>query len=90
MHSVCKKFWISGRVQGVYFRASAREVARRLGLDGWIRNLPDGRVEALARGSVDALATFERWLAEGPEHAKVSGVASETSQEQPVSGFESR
>ena len=77
-------------MQGVYYRASAREVARRLGLRGWIKNLPDGRVETLASGSIDALAEFERWLAAGTAHAKVSGVATETSQEVPLDGFEIR
>ncbi len=77
-------------MQGVYYRASAREVARRLGLHGWIKNLPDGRVETLASGSIDALAEFERWLAAGTAHAKVSGVATETSQEVPLDGFEIR
>jgi acylphosphatase len=77
-------------VQGVYFRASAREAARRLGLKGWIRNMPDGRVEALASGTVEALAEFERWLASGPVHAQVSGVTSETSHEYPPDGFEIR
>ena len=86
----CKKFWITGRVQGVYYRASTREVARRLGLNGWVKNLPDGRVEALAYGGVDALAEFERWLAAGTANAKVSGVATETSQELPLDGFEIR
>ena len=77
-------------MQGVYYRASAREVARRLGLNGWVKNLPDGRVEALAYGGVDALAEFERWLAAGTANAKVSGVATETSQELPLDGFEIR
>ena len=86
----CKKFWVTGRVQGVYYRASAREAARKLGLNGWIRNMPDGRVEALASGTIDALAEFERWLASGPTYADVSGVASETSREQPAHGFEIR
>ena len=88
--AACKKYWVSGRVQGVCYRASAREAARKLGLNGWIQNTPDGRVEALASGSVAALAEFERWLASGPAHAHVSGVASETSRELPAAGFEIR
>jgi acylphosphatase len=65
---------VRGRVQGVGFRASAAHEARRLGVDGWVRNLPDGSVELEARGApaaVDALCT---WLAQGPRGARVTGV----------------
>ena len=65
---------ISGRVQGVCFRAYARDEARRLGLKGWVRNLPDGRVEALAQGDPAELRTFEAWCREGPSHARVREV----------------
>ncbi len=57
---------ISGRVQGVCFRAYARDEARRLGLKGWVRNLPDGRVEALAQGDPAKLGTFEAWCHRDP------------------------
>jgi acylphosphatase len=86
----CRRFWVSGRVQGVYFRASAREKARALGLHGWIANLPDGRVEAVARGAADALEAFATWLAEGPPQAEVSGVASEVVEIETPPGFEVR
>lgn len=56
----------------MFFRASAREEARRLGVNGWVRNLPDGRVEVLACGEEQALASFLSWLDRGPEHANVS------------------
>ena len=65
---------ISGRVQGVCFRAYARDEARRLGLRGWVRNLSDGRVEALVQGDPAKLGTFEAWCREGPSHARVRGV----------------
>ena len=65
---------ISGRVQGVCFRAYARDEARRLGLRGWVRNLPDGRVEALAQGDPAKLGTFEAWCRQGPSHAWVRKV----------------
>lgn len=66
--------WISGRVQGVFFRQSTENRARELGLGGWVRNLPDGRVEAVAEGDPDAL---DHWLAFchlGPPAARVDGV----------------
>ena len=65
---------ISGRVQGVCFRAYARDEARRLGLRGWVRNLPDGRVEAVAQGDPAKIGTFEAWCQQGPSHARVREV----------------
>lgn len=65
---------ISGRVQGVCFRAYARDEARRLGVRGWVRNLPDGRVEALAQGDPAKLGMFEAWCQHGPSHARVREV----------------
>ena len=67
-------FRVSGRVQGVGYRAAARTRARELGLDGWVRNLPDGRVEACAAGAPAALDQFAAWLAQGPTLAEVSAV----------------
>ena len=87
---VCKKFWVNGRVQGVYFRASAREVARRLGVRGWIGNTADGRVEVLAQGTLAAMLEFEQWLTRGPERARVTAVLSEISAEDAGTGFEVR
>ncbi len=86
----CRRFWVNGRVQGVYFRASAREKARALGLCGWVENLPDGRVSAVARGPAEALEAFAAWLAEGPPRAVVSGVASEVVEVETPPGFEVR
>lgn len=86
----CRRYQISGKVQGVYFRVSAREQARALGLDGWVCNLPDGRVEAVAAGTPAALAQFAQWLAVGPPRALVSAVSSEACEEDPGSGFEVR
>lgn len=70
----CRRFVVSGRVQGVYYRASAYDIARHLGLTGWVRNLPDGNVEALACGDAAALEEFEQWLRQGPPNARVQGV----------------
>lgn len=60
-----------GMVQGVFFRVSAAEKARDLGLTGWVRNRPDGGVEVLAEGRAQGLESFKRWCAEGPPGAVV-------------------
>jgi len=70
----CRHYIVTGHVQGVFFRASAREQAQDIGLQGWVRNLPDGRVEALACGNETQLSIFELWLKQGPDLARVSEV----------------
>jgi acylphosphatase len=65
---------VRGLVQGVYFRASTAEEARRLGLTGWVRNLDDGAVELVAEGDADALAALARWAGHGPPRARVEGL----------------
>ncbi|MDR3387021.1 MAG: acylphosphatase [Rudaea sp.] len=70
----CARFIVSGRVQGVCFRASARDEALRLKLTGHARNLADGSVEVLACGEESALEQLERWLRVGPPAACVTGV----------------
>ncbi len=62
---------ISGRVQGVFFRASTREMATGKGLGGWVRNLPDGKVEALFEGPRDILDEALAWCKHGPNGASV-------------------
>ena len=61
-------------MQGVSFRACARDEALRLKLGGWVRNLDDGDVEALAEGEPAAVAAFVRWCHQGPTHAEVESV----------------
>jgi acylphosphatase len=68
------RFVVSGRVQGVFFRASTREQAVALGIEGHAINLPDGRVEVLAIGDAAALDELESWLRQGPPAARVDGV----------------
>ncbi len=81
--------YVSGDVQGVFFRDSTREQAERLGLSGWVRNIPDGRVEALFEGPSDKVREVVRWCEQGPPHAAVENVDVEfdTAQEG-LSGFQ--
>lgn len=65
------RFLVGGQVQGVFFRASAREQAVRLGLSGYARNLADGRVEVVAIGDAARIDAFASWLREGPPLARV-------------------
>jgi len=82
---------VSGRVQGVGFRAFAQRQADRLGIDGWVRNLQDGRVEALAAGEAAAVAQFIEALRRGPLTARVAAVeVIEAADEVPAPGFVQR
>jgi len=84
---VCRRFLISGRVQGVWFRASTRQQAGQLGLSGHAVNLPDGRVEVIACGTESALDALAAWLWKGPEGAIVEDVISEAYDGQSPTGF---
>lgn len=79
----CVRCYVSGRVQGVFFRASTRERARSLGLAGEVSNLPDGRVVVTACGSQAALDALQQWLWEGPSQAVVSDVQCEACPKEP-------
>ena len=71
---ICKRCLVSGKVQGVFYRASTAEQARRLGVTGYAKNLPDGRVEVLACGEEARVKELIGWLWKGPPAAKVQGV----------------
>jgi acylphosphatase len=71
---VARRYIISGRVQGVGFRYFTEAAAAREGIHGWVRNLPDGRVEASAEGEADAVDRFESKLRHGPPGARVEDV----------------
>jgi len=66
--------FISGRVQGVFFRASAKKKARGLGITGWIKNLPGGRVEAVLEGDSESVEKIVDWAKKGPPAAKVQDI----------------
>jgi len=70
---------VSGRVQGVFFRGAAADEARTLALTGWVRNLPDGRVEIVAEGRRRALNALAAWAHDGPPAARVIDVEEEWS-----------
>lgn len=77
MSKRCLKCTISGRVQGVWYRAHTQKEAQKLAITGWVRNLPDGRVEAFICGHEEALNAMQNWLAKGPPLAKVLKVDAE-------------
>ncbi len=81
------RFLVSGRVQGVFYRASTRGQALALGLSGRADNRPDGSVEVLASGSADALDALERWLWRGPPAARVDAIERTDLPEQELQGF---
>jgi acylphosphatase len=71
---IARRCYVSGRVQGVFFRASTRQRAELLGITGYVRNLPDGRVEVLACGEPAGVEALCSWLREGPPAASVTDV----------------
>ena len=88
---VARRYLVSGRVQGVGFRFFAEAVALREGLHGWVRNLQDGRVEALAEGEREAIERFEQAMRHGPPGARVERVeVDETVPSGRESGFTTR
>lgn len=88
--AVARHYRVTGRVQGVFYRASTQARAQALGLNGWVRNCPDGSVELLASGAEQALEQLEGWLWQGPERARVTAVEVTPVPIEPTSGFEVR
>jgi len=87
MARICKHGYVSGRVQGVSFRQTTAEQAERLDLDGWVRNLADGRVEVLFEGDEVAVIELASWLAQGPQAAEVTALELQDQALQGVAGF---
>lgn len=81
---------VSGRVQGVWFRRSTADEARVIGVDGWVRNLPDGAVEAVFEGTPGAVALAIDYVSSGPEHALVTDVQVTPETPEGVAGFSVR
>ncbi|MPZ62746.1 MAG: acylphosphatase [Propionibacteriales bacterium] len=79
-----------GLVQGIFFRDTCRREAAGLGVAGWVRNLPDGSVEAVFEGDPDAVGRMVEWMGRGPSRARVDSVDVEDETPQGVRGFEIR
>jgi acylphosphatase len=71
---IARRVVVSGDVQGVFFRDSTRREARRVGVTGWVRNRPDGSVEAWFEGDPVAVGELVQWCGDGPRHASVEDV----------------
>jgi acylphosphatase len=84
---ICIRCSVSGIVQGVWYRASTRNKALALGVTGYARNLPDGRVEVLACGEETAVKALREWLWEGPSGAQVTDVKCEPVSAEQHTGF---
>jgi len=87
---IARRFVVSGRVQGVGFRFFAREAAAAENLRGWVKNLPDGRVEAMVEGDRESVERFERKIRRGPASARVEDVSVTDEGTGSVHGFEIR
>lgn len=74
MAEICTRLVVSGRVQGVWFRRFTQEHAQSNGVTGWVRNLADGRVEAMLCGDERAVRHVEAWLNRGPDSSRVTAV----------------
>lgn len=82
--------FVSGRVQGVYYRASTREKAHEMGVGGWVKNLPDGRVEAVFEGERDSVEAMVEWCRTGSPKARVDNVDVEYGDPTDLESFEIR
>jgi acylphosphatase len=85
-----KRVLVSGRVQGVFYRDTCRRLATRLGVSGWVRNLPDGRVEAVFEGPSEQVRRLVEWSRQGPESAVVDEVTVHAERPEGLSAFSIR
>jgi acylphosphatase len=82
--------FVTGKVQGVFFRANTRDTARERGVDGWVKNLDDGRVEAVFEGDEETVEAMVEWCHTGSPQARVEGVEAEYGEPEGIDGFEIR
>ena len=87
---ICLRCHVAGRVQGVWYRGSTQRQALALGITGYARNLPDGRVEVLACGEATALQQLRDWLWQGPAAAEVTDVQCVPAADVVAEGFHTR
>jgi acylphosphatase len=79
---------ITGKVQGVFYRATAKKISHKLNITGWIKNTKDSNVEAIATGNQDQLQEFIKWCEQGPESAKVINVVVTQEEDMHFNDFE--
>jgi len=87
---IARRVLVAGRVQGVFFRATCAERAEAEGVAGWVRNLPDGRVEACFEGDGVAVGGMVAWCGQGPPAARVPAVEGHEAEPTGAAGFEVR
>ena len=85
---ICKRFIVSGRVQGVWYRGSTQQQAKNLGVKGYARNLPNGSVEVIACGPAARVIELRNWLHQGPNNAEVSAVLTEETEYRNLKSFD--
>lgn len=85
-----KRVLVSGEVQGVFFRDTCRRVAGQQGVAGWVRNLPDGRVEAVFEGAPENVERLVSWARRGPSRARVTAVVVQDEPAERLTAFEIR
>ena len=90
MPTIRRRVVVTGRVQGVFYRAACRAHAEGLGVSGWARNLADGRVEVVVEGEVSAVDALVRWCGKGPPRALVTSVAVTAEEPEGLRGFGTR
>jgi acylphosphatase len=84
---ICVRIFISGKVQGVGYRFSTRQQAQKLGVNGWVKNLPDGRVEAVLAGDRPAVEQMIQWCRVGPAAAVIEKITVEEMESRVIKGF---
>ena len=85
---MCLRVYVEGRVQGVFFRANTKAMAKTLGVNGWVRNLPDGRVEMRLEGTYSSIGNLVAWALRGPRHARVDRLVAERIECEGYRGFD--